>query len=159
MSGLEPFFFGSAAGAGAAATSGLFGAGGAFSLGTTLSTVGGIAGAAGALSAGRSQQQASNYNAESARIEAESRAAAQRAENTRRMGTLRANIGKSGATSAGTPLLVLAESAANAEIDALNTLYTGQRQSDLYRMQGSNARRAGNINAGTSLLTTAGRIF
>jgi hypothetical protein len=55
--------------------------------------------------------------------------------------------------------MVLAESAANAEIDALNTRYTGARQEALYRASGSNARRQGNLMAGTSLLSGAAKLF
>jgi hypothetical protein len=113
----------------------------------------------GALSAGRAAQGAANYNAQSAMIETQSRENAQRAQAARQLGATRAAIGKSGATSEGTPLLVLAESAANAEIDALNTRQTGQRQASLYRAQGANARKTGYIQAGTSLLQSAGKFF
>lgn len=113
----------------------------------------------GTLSAGKAAQGAANYNAQSALMEAQSREAAQRAQAARQIGATRATIGKSGATSEGTPLLVLAESAANAEIDALNTRQTGERQAALYRAQGVNARRAGYIQAGTSLLSSAGKFY
>lgn len=108
---------------------------------------------------GKAAAAAADYNAQATLAEARSREAAQRAESQRRLGTIRANIGKSGATSEGTPLMVLAESAANAEIDALNTDWTAQRQANLYRMSGSNARRQGNLMAGTALLQGAGKIF
>ena len=52
----------------------------------------------------------------------------------RQIGSIRAGVSKSGATMAGTPLAVLSESAANAEIDALNTRYSGQREAALYFM-------------------------
>ena len=48
-------------------------------------------------------------------------------------------------------------SAANAEIDALNTRYSGQREAALYESRGRNARTAGYLRAGTSLLTGASR--
>lgn len=158
MSGFEPFLFGTAASGTAAATTGLIGSAGAFSAGTALASAGTALGAIGALSQGRAAGAAGDYNARLAQAEAESRERAQRAESERRMGNLRASIGKSGATSAGTPLLVLAESAANAEIDALNTRYGGAVQSSLYRSAASDARRAGTIRAGTSLLTGYGQI-
>lgn len=163
MSGFEPLLFGSAATAATAttaataATTGLFGAGGAFSLGSTLSTLGAGLGAMGAIGQGRAAQAAAEYNAASVMEEARSKESAQRAEAARRLGTIRSQIGKSGATSEGTPLMVLAESAANAEIDALNTLYTGERQANLYRAQGTNARKQGNFMAGTSLLSSIGK--
>lgn len=158
MAFIAPLMFGTAATAGgAAATAGLIGTAGAFSAGTALATAGSALGVMGALSAGKAAQGAANYNAPSAMIEAQSRENAQRAQAARQLGAIRAAIGKSGATSEGTPLLVLAESAANAEIDALNTQYTGQRQAGLYRAQGANARKASYIQAGTSLLSSAGK--
>lgn len=126
----------------------------------TAATVGGTVLQAGAArSAGKAEAAAAEFNARNAQMEAQSRESAQRAESERRLGTIRAQIGKSGATSAGTPLMVLAESAANAEIDALNTRYTGMRESALYRAQGANAKRQGNIAAGTSLLSGFGKIL
>ncbi len=128
-------------------------------LGPMLATAGAVVQAGGAIAQGRAAQQSADYNAQSALIESQSRESAQRTQAARQLGTMRAAIGKSGATSEGTPLLVLAESAANAEIDALNTRQSGQRQADLYRAQGANAHRQGNITAGTSLLTAATKIF
>jgi hypothetical protein len=159
MSGFEALLFGAAGAGGAAATTGMIGAGGAFSAGTALSSLGTAMSAAGALSQGKAAQSSANYNAQYALIESQSRETAQRAQAARQLGTMRAAIGKSGATSEGTPLLVLAESAANAEIDALNTRYTGQRQANLYRAQGANARSQGYLTAGTSLLTAASKII
>lgn len=123
-----------------------------------LSIGGTVLQASAARSAGKAEQAAANFNAQSAQMEAQSRETAQRAESQRRLGTIRAQIGKSGATSAGTPLMVLAESAANAEIDALNTRFTGMRESALYRAQGTNAKRQGNLQAGASLLSGFGKI-
>jgi hypothetical protein len=137
----------------------LFGAGGSFALGTTLGTVGTAVGALGAIGAGKAEASSAQYNAESARREAESRENAQRTAAQRQLGSIRAGVSKSGATMAGTPLAVLSESAANAEIDALNTRYSGQREAALYESRGRNARTAGYVRAGTSLLTGAGRYF
>lgn len=122
-----------------------------------LAAAGGVMSAVGSIQQGKAAQQAGEYNAQSALLEGQSRENAQRAAAERNMGTIRANIGKSGATTAGTPLMVLAESAANAEIDALNTRYTATRQADVYRAGGANARKQGNIMAGTSLLQAAGK--
>jgi hypothetical protein len=54
--------------------------------------------------------------------------------------------------------MVLAESAANAEIDALNTRFSTGREMGLQRMRGQEARRAAYWSAGTSLLTGLSRI-
>lgn len=158
MSGFEALLFGSAAAGGAAATTGILGSGGAFSLGTALGTAGSVIGALGAIGQGRAASDAANYNARLAEMEAASKERAQRDASQRQLAGIRASLGKSGATSAGTPLLVLADSAANAEIDALNTRYGGALQSSIYRASGADARRAGAIRAGASLLTGFGQI-
>lgn len=127
--------------------------------GTAAAIGGTVLQASAARSAGKAEAAAAEFNARQSQLEAQSRERAQRAEADRRLGTIRAQIGKSGATSAGTPLMVLAESAANAEIDALNTRFTGLREQALYRSQGQNARKQGNLAAGTSLLSGFGRIM
>ena len=159
MSFLPALAFGVEAGAGVAATTGLFGAGGSFALGTTLSTVGTAVGALGAIQGGKAEASSAQFNADSARQEAASREAAQRSAAQRQLGSIRAGVSKSGATMEGTPLAVLSESAANAEIDALNTRYSGQREAALYEARGKNARTAGYMRAGTSLLSSAGKYF
>jgi len=157
MSFLPALAFGSAATGTAAATTGLFGAGGSFALGTTLGTVGTAVGALGAIQGGKAENSAAQFNADSARMEAQARETAQRTAAQRQLGSIRAGVSKSGATMEGTPLAVLSESAANAEIDALNTRYSGQREAALYESRGRNARTAGYLRAGTSLLTGASR--
>lgn len=159
MAFLAPLAFGTAATATTAATAGLFGTAGAFSLGTTLATAGSALGVMGALQAGRAEASAANYNAEMARREAESKEALQRQQSSRQIAGIRAGISKSGVTFEGTPLMVLAESAANAEIDALNTRYSGQMESNLYRMRGQAAKTASYYRAGTTLLSSASRLF
>jgi hypothetical protein len=158
MAFLAPLAFGSAAAGGAAATAGLFGAAGKFALGQTLATVGTGLGVMGAVRAGQAASMAGQYNAESARMEGAVREAAQRQQTGRQLGAIRAGISKSGATMEGTPLMVLAESAANAEIDALNTRFTAGREATLSTMRGQEGRRAAYWSAGTSLLTGLSRI-
>ena len=111
----------------------------------------------GAIQGGKAEASAAQFNADAARREAASREAAQRTAAQRQLGSIRAGVSKSGATMEGTPLAVLSESAANAEIDALNTRYSGQREAALYESRGQNARTAGYLRAGTSLLTGASR--
>jgi len=163
MSGIEPFLFGSAATAATAttaataATTGLFGTAGAFALAPTLSTVGGTLGALGAISAGQASANAADYNAQMAKMQGEIEAGRIRAESKRYQGQMRAAIAKSGATASGTPLIALAESASNAEIDALNAAWSGGQQADVYRSSAKQYRREGYVRAGTSLLSTASR--
>ena len=121
-------------------------------VGTGLSVISSI-------QSGKAEAKAAQYNAESARREAQARETAQRTAAQRQLGSIRAGVSKSGATMAGTPLAVLSESAANAEIDALNTRYSGQREAALYEARGRNAKTAGYMRAGTSLLSSAGKYF
>ena len=132
----------------------------------TMGTVGSVLGAVGtgisvigAIQGGKAEASSAQFNAQSARMEAESRENAQRAQAKQQLGAIRAGVSKSGATMEGTPLAVLSESAANAEIDALNTRYSGQREAALYESRGRNAKTAGYMRAGTSLLSSAGRYF
>lgn len=183
MTGFEALFAGAGAGAGAGAAAG---AGTAAAAGAGTAAAAGGAAAAGAAGAGtaaaatgwgtyaayaataisalsavqqgKAAGDAAEFNAEMAGSEAASRERAQREEAMRRIGSIRSQLGKSGATTAGTPLLVLAESAANAEIDALNTRTNGGLQQALYRSSGRNARTAGTIRAGTSLLAGYGAL-
>lgn len=108
---------------------------------------------------GKAEAAAGEFNARSAEQEAESKANLTRDQSARRIGNIRSQIGKSGATTAGTPLIVLAESAANAEIDALNATYTGARQAALYRAGGANAKTQSRTMAGTTLLSSMSKIF
>ena len=121
-------------------------------VGTGLSVISSI-------QSGKAEAKAAQYNADTARAEAQSRETAQRVQAQRQLGSIRAGVSKSGATMAGTPLAVLSESAANAEIDALNTRYSGQREASLYEARGRNAKTAGYLRAGTSLLSSAGKYF
>lgn len=165
MAFLAPMAFGTAATAATAttaataATTGLFGTAGAFSLGTALTTVGTGMAIGGALQAGQAQAGAATYNAETAKIEAAAEESRRRVESRRVQGSLRASIAKSGATSEGTPLMVLAESAANAEIDALNAQWTGTRQSQAYMMRAGSAKTASAYRAGTSLMAGLSQVF
>ena len=158
MTGLEPVLFGSAAAGSTAATAGLFGAGGTFALGQTLTTVGALTGAMGAIQSGRAQVAANNYNAAQDRMEAAVEESRRRREGKRALGAIRAGISKSGVTTEGTPLMVLAESAADAEIDALNARWQGEASARQYEMRASAARKAIPYAVGASLLTGAGKL-
>ena len=124
-----------------------------------LSAIGSVVSVIGSIQQGKAEASAAEYNAQAARAEAQSRENAQRTAAQRQLGSIRAGVAKSGATMAGTPLAVLSESAANAEIDALNTRYSGQREAALYEARGRNAKTAGYMRAGTSLLSSAGKYF
>lgn len=166
MTGIEPFFLGAAATGGTAATAGLFGTAGAFSLGTTLTTLGTIAtigglvmGAQGSQVQAQASQAAAGYNIAETREVAKVEEIRQRRQADRQIGRIRAGISKSGATMEGTPLMVLAESAAEAEIDALNTRWTAESQINREALRARSAERESYYRTGTSLLSGVGRLL
>lgn len=113
----------------------------------------------GQVRAGQAAQAVANYNAESARMEGAMRESAQRQQASRQMGAIRAGISKSGVTTEGTPVMVLAESAANAEIDALNTRFSAAREETLQRAKGRFDKQAAYLRAGTTLLKSAQQAY
>lgn len=166
MAAAAPLFLGTAATGTAAATTGLIGTAGAFSFGTALTTLGTAAtigglvmGARGAQVENQATQAAASYNIAQTRELARVEEARQRRDAQRQLGRIRSGIAKSGATSEGTPLMVLAESAANAEIDALNTRWSAENQINREALRARAAERESFYRTGTSLLTGAGRLL
>lgn len=138
-----------------------------------VAAVGGaVASAAGAVSAGQSQSAMANYNAMVAQRDAEQAKVAAQFEETRQRqtaaalrGSQRAAFSKAGLQLEGSPLLVMAESQEEAEMDALVLRHSGsvaearsRSQAALDRLQGKSARAAGVIGAGSSLLTGVSRV-
>lgn len=96
-----------------------------------------------------------------------------RAKTERTKATQRALFGKAGVEAKGSPLLLAEETATEAELDALVIRYAGSREQAnilaqqagfeqeaiIQRMRGTQARRAGTLGAGSTLLTGLGRTF
>ncbi len=112
---------------------------------TIISTIGQIKSA-------NASADAAEYNANLAKMEASAEEARRRRESGKVMGKMRAGRAKSGVTTEGTPLMVLAESAEMAELDALNARWSGETQSDLYRRKASATRSAIPYTVGATLL-------
>lgn len=123
-------------------------------------------GMAGSLREGQSAQAAANYNAAVQEQQAQI-TEAQAAEEERRqramarkvIGQGRANVGASGIQMEGSPLDVLEESAANAELDSLTIRNQGQLKAWAYRaganmerFKGESAMDAANFKATAYLL-------
>ena len=132
----------------AGATTGLFGAAGAFSLGTTIGTLGTAFSGLNMLSGGLAQSSAESTNASLAAYNAElSRRSADRAKDSaaqqaadtrnatrRRIGTIRSSFGKSGVvTTSGSPLLAVQEQQAEGDIEAQRQLFAGSIQASGFR--------------------------
>lgn len=122
---------------------------------------------------GQSAARAASANAAMAEEEAQrSRQAAaaeeqrNREQSRRVISAQRAAYGASGVVSEeGSPLLALADSASEAELDALSIRYSGETQSRRYmaqaasdRASASSYRMQGLVGAGTSLLSGATRV-
>lgn len=99
--------------------------------------------------------RASEYNARVTEMEAKAEEARVRRESAKRMGAIRTGIAKSGVTTQGTPLLVLAESAELAELDALNVRWSGETGANLDRMRARSARASIPYTVGAGLLAGA----
>lgn len=123
-----------------------------------------------AVAQGQSQASMAEYNAKVAEAQAaQVREAAAFEERRSRdsarrfLSTQRALYGASGVTvEEGSPLLVMADTAAESELDALAIRYSGsveaaraQSQAALDRMSAQTYRQAGYLDAGASLLTGA----
>lgn len=122
-------------------------------------------GAAGSISQGNANAAAANYNADIASQNA-ALTRAQGAENERKarvaarkqLGDMKASAGATG-VSADSYFDVIGESAANAELDALNVRYDAESRATAYdneariqRFSAKQSKTAGRINAVSSLL-------
>lgn len=134
-----------------------------------VSLASGAISAVGALSSGRQQQQASEYNAEiarrnavAARQQAAANAEAQQRKARMQIGSMRAAYGASGVGLEGSPLDILESSAMMAELDRQNILYGGELSAIGYEsnaglelMRGENAVTGSYFGAASSLLSGA----
>lgn len=133
----------------------------------TMLIAGTGAAAFGSVMQGEAQAQASEYNAAVARqnaVIAQQQGAAavqaQQRDAARKIGSMVANYGASGVqTDSGSPLDVLADSAAMATLDSLTLKYNAalkaagyQSQATLDNMQAETASTSGVLNAGASAL-------
>lgn len=139
----------------------------------TLALIGTAVSAVGAIQQGRAAEKAANYNAAIAdrnavvaTQQAAANEAAQRKIDRRRMGAMRAGYGASGVTSDGSVLDVLGDSIAEAELNALNIRYEGDLAAQGYgdsaassRASGKDARTAGYMQAGSSLLLGGSKAY
>lgn len=138
-----------------------------------LQIAGTVISVAGHLQSGRAANATAKYNARVAernaviaRQQAGAAEAAHRRDVSRRMGSIRAGFGASGVTLEGTPLEVLEDSAAMAELDALNIRYQGELraigfkdEAVLARAGGKQALTESRFRAASALFSGAGKMF
>jgi hypothetical protein len=118
-----------------------------------LAAVGTVISAKGQLAAGDAANAAAKENAANAVETAGIQENQQRLADQRTLATGRADIGASGVQASGSPLDVMAESARQAEMNALIIRRGGQLQAHADLVQGANAVQASRINAASTILT------
>jgi hypothetical protein len=139
-----------------------------------LSAAGTVVSAIGQNNAGKAEQQAANYNARVAEMNAaaeQDRAGVEaddyRRQQSRKLASSIAARGASGvAIGSGTPLMVSEDVVREIELGASRIGHEGATKANAYRNQatldrvsGKNARKAGRIAAGATLLSGGARAF
>lgn len=148
--------------------------------GTALSAVGTIAQGSAASRQAQAQAEAAAYNqavqraqAETERDQANIEAQLRRREGERLQAAQRARIAGAGVTTEGSPLLVMQDTAAQAEENAIRTIYGGEQRARaleqgavLSGMEAASAMRAASsaktgslLSAGGSLLTAGAKAW
>lgn len=165
MTGIEPMLLGTAASgvagtaAATAATAGLFGVGGSFALGTTLGTLGTVA----SLGSTFLGLQAQNQSAQAAEISNRTNLAIDESNSynqevsARREQYLRtgANIAAAGAggTTTGSTLDVLADNAAQDELNIIGIRKNLSLTQDVASARSSSAKKANKLNSYAGILS------
>ena len=127
--------------------------------GLALSALGTVASASAQQQQAAAQAKAANFNAAIVQQEAQSEKEKIYRESQVKLGKIQAARAKGGVSNEGTPLLVMAESQANAEADAYQIQYAANIEHSLYKSQASSAVTAGRTGAGASLLSGASKFF
>ena len=127
----------------------------AITLGDVLMVGGALTSAAGVAQTMSAQANAAEYNAKVTRMEGAAEEARRRKASELHLGQMRANIAKGGVAMAGTPLMMMAESAEMAEIDAVNARWSAESSATLDDYRARSTRQAKPYAVGASLLTGA----
>ncbi|SOD41313.1 virion core protein, T7 gp14 family [Nitrosovibrio sp. Nv4] len=139
---------------------------GLIAVGVVAALAGAGMSAMGAMSQAKAQKDVALYNAQIAqrnatisRQQASRDAAAHNRNARRQIGAMRAAYGASGIAMEGSPLDVLASSAAEAKLDEMNIKYKGelkaigfQDEATLERFSGENAMKQGRMEAASAII-------
>lgn len=107
--------------------------------------------------AGEAEKAANYANARVIEINAAKQEVAKRKENAGILSSQRTLYSKAGVDlTSGSPLLIMSESAAEAEREAMDIRYSGKREAKLMRYYGRQAKASAETQAGATLLTTIG---
>jgi len=131
-----------------------------------LSIISAVGGAIGQIQQANAKASADEFNAkvedrkaEIAKANAVANEQTQRRKTAKLLGTSRANIGASGITVAGTPLRVLAETAALGELDALNIRFGGDVEAQGFQSNAALDRASATNTRNQGLGLAAGTLF
>ena len=102
---------------------------------------------------GDAAKRAADFNAALELRRGRERAKAVRKKGERVKGRQRSLIGASGVQLKGSPLEVMAETAALVELDAINTMRDAEATSHLEKKRGKAAKKASRLAAGASVLS------
>lgn len=114
-------------------------------------------GAVSQANAGKSAKRAAAHNAAQERKLARERERVSRRESDLMLGRQRAVTAAQGTTMEGSPLMLLEDAAAEAELEALHIREGGEARAGALIKQGRAAQSAGYMQAGDTLLTGAAR--
>lgn len=102
---------------------------------------------------GDAAKKAADFNAALELRRGRERAKAVRRKGKRIKGTQRSLIGKSGVQMQGSPLEVMAETAALVELDAINIMRDSQATAHLEKKRGKALKKTSRLQAGASVLS------
>lgn len=125
--------------------------------GAGLQLASGFQGAEAALENARAVEEAALFNSLLAEQEGATESARLRRRNRRLLSSQRVKFAKAGVRLEGTPMEVLAQNAAELELDAANVSIAARNTSELEQMRASNARRQGKRSARASILGGSAR--
>lgn len=111
----------------------------------------------GQIQAGQAAQDAANTNAALARMNAAEAERVSRRQSEQLIGSSRAAAAAQGTTLEGSPMMIINDAAAEAEIEALHLRKGGEYQAAAYQKQGSAAKTAAYFQAGSTLLGGAAK--
>lgn len=108
---------------------------------------------------GKAAEKAAEYNARIQEITGRQKESLIRRQGRKELSRIRTAVSKSGVRMEGSPMEVLAESAANIEMDALNARFGMETGATATRAEGKSRKRGANLSAAAQLLSGAGSTY
>lgn len=127
-------------------------------MGESMNILGGFTKASGQIAQGKAAQKAEEFNALMTEAQGKQQESLIRRRGEQTISRAKALIGKSGVTLEGSPLEAIAESAAQTEMDILNTRFTTRTSAFLSRERGKQARKQAGFAAASTFFDTLGNV-